>query len=242
VADEVASVDEVSKIHSVGKVVKVRGKNAKESFYLKATAKDLTVTSGYTEVIWVEGAGTEFNVTSGLIYGQAIGSNFYIASSATLLDVLTSETAPDYTASEAGDTDTNPLPYFIGRKITMLGVFQDRLIVGCGGVIRASKTAEYLNFFRSTVLSLPADDAVEFLSQGNADDELRHSMLYDQNLIIFGLKRQYLINGKQPLTPTNANMVPMSNHAEAAELPPLASSSTARRAPRLRACTRFSRG
>lgn len=222
VADEVATVDDVSVIHAVGKVVRVRAATSKESFYLIATAKDRTVTTGYTEVIWIEGAGTVFTVNAHFIYGTAIGSTFYVASSAAALQTLAGITdVPDYVSNSAGDVDTNPPPYFIGRKITYLGIFQDRMLVGCGGVLRVSKTAEYLTFFRSTVLTLPADDAMEFLSQGAADDELRYGVLYDQNLVLFGLKRQYIINGKQPLTPTNANMVPMSSHADAAELPPL---------------------
>lgn len=225
VADEVATVDQVSTIHAVGKVVKIRGKNSKESFYLIATAKDRTITSGYTEVIWVEGAGLTQSVDAKFIYGTAVGGSFYIAGSATLLATIVPGSPtdiPTYDTSEAGDADTNAPPYFVGRKVTYLGMFQDRLLIGCGGVIRTSRVAEYLTFFRTTVLSLPADDAMEFLSQSAADDELRYSVLYDQNLILFGLKRQYLINGKQPLTPTNANMVPMMNHADAAELPPLA--------------------
>lgn len=225
VADEVATVDQVSTTHSVGKVVKVRGKNSKESFYLIATAKDRTVTSGYTEVIWVEGAGSIQAVDAKFIYGSAVAGTFYLAGSASLLATIVPGSPtdiPTYVPSDTGDADTNPPPYFIGRKVTYLGTFQDRLLIGCGGVIRTSKVAEYLTFFRSTVLTLPADDAMEFLSQSAADDELRYSVLYDQNLIVFGLKRQYLINGKQPLTPTNANMVPMMNHADAAELPPLA--------------------
>lgn len=222
VASEVTSADEVSSIHAVGKVVKVRARSSAEAYYLKAVSKDAAVTSGYTEVTWVEGAGVLSTITSGLFYATVSGNNLYVASTAALLDGIVAGPAPTFQASTVGDADTSPLPFFIGKKITWLGVFQDRLMVGAGAVVRASKIGDYLNFFRSSVLTVPADDTVEMLALGSEDDELRYSVFYDKDLVIFGNKRQYIISGRQPLTPTAPSIAVLSNHAEAASLPPLA--------------------
>lgn len=222
VDNEISSVDQVSPVHYAGKVVKVKARRSEEALYLKAVPK-VEGAGNFTDVTWVEGAGTVFTITRALIYGTVIGSVFHMASSASGLAALTGLTnVPTYEASTVGDEESSPVPYFLGRKITYLGVFQDRLLVGCGGVLRASKTGQYLNFFRTSVLTAPADDTIEVLSQGNEDDELRHSVLYDRDLVIFGKKRQYVVGGRQALTPTSANMVPMSSHADAADLPPIA--------------------
>lgn len=222
VADEVANVDSVSVVHRVGKVVKVRSRNASEAFYLKAVAKDKTVTSGWTEVTWIEGAGVEHAITGGLFYGTVVGSTFYVASSATLLNSITPGEHPTFTVSSAGDNDSAPRPFFIGRKVTYLGTFQNRLLVGSGGVMAVSKTDDYLNFFRSTVLTLPNNDPFEMLPQGSEDDTLVEATLYDQDLVVFGKKRQYVISGQVVLTPTSANMAVLSNYENSAECPPIA--------------------
>ncbi len=224
VAQEVASLTQVSDIHAVGKIVRVKARQSEESFYLVATAKNPAITSGYTEVTWVEGAGVQHTITSALLYGTVSAGSMYLASSATLLQTIqpASPAHPTYEVSTAGDVDSSPLPYFIGKKISYLGVFQDRLLIGAGAVLRASKIGDYLNFFRSSVLTVPANDPLEMLSQGTDDDELRYSVIYDRDLVIFGKKRQYAISGRSALTPSSANMPVMSSHSNAADIPPLA--------------------
>ena len=222
-ANTVASVNGLTDLQHVGKIVKVQPTGA-EAFYMKATAKNPAITSGVTEVLWVEGAGVTHTITSALIYGVASGSSFYLASSATLLNAILPGTHPTYAASTVGDNDTSPLPYFVGKKISYLGVFQDRLLVGADAVIRCSKVGDYLNFFRTSVLTLPANDPLQLLSQGADDDLIRYGVLYDRDLVLFG-KRQYVISGRAPLTPTSGNMPVVSSHQGADDAQPVAGGS-----------------
>lgn len=219
VANEVESIDSVSPIHFVDKVVKVRGENATEAYYMKAVSKG-TAVLGVGEVTWVEAAGVEQHITGGLFLATVANGNLYIASSASLLNAILPGYHPVFESSTSGDLDSSPPPAFVGRKISYLGLFQDRLLIGSGGALAVSKVADYLSFFRSTVLTLPADDPFEMITQGGEDDELRHSILYDQSFVLFGKKRQYIINGKLPLTPTSANMAVMSNYEGAADCRP----------------------
>jgi hypothetical protein len=220
VADEVESADRVSPVHFVGKVVKVRSRNAQEAYYLQAVAKSANAT-GYAEVTWIEAAGATHSIGGGILYGTVSGSSFYAASSATLLNSILPGDHPTFATSAAGDAESNPMPFFVGRKVTYLGTFQNRLLVGSGGALAVSRTDDYLNFFRSTVLTLPASDPFEMLPQGSEDDELFHSTLYDQDLVIFGKRRQYLISGTVALTPTSANMPVMSSYEGVADAAPV---------------------
>lgn len=219
-ANTCQAVSDLTDEHYVGKVVKVSPTSG-ESFYMKATAKNASITSGVTEVRWVEGAGIDRTIDEALVYGVVDSGTFYIAGSATLLDAILPGDHPEYLPATVGDDDTSPMPYFVGRGVDYLGVFQDRLLVGSRGVIRGSKTGDYLNFFRGSVLTVSADDAFEMLSQGSEDDTIRYSALYDRDLILFG-KRQYAVSGRAPLTPTSANMPVMSSHAGADDAPPVA--------------------
>ena len=225
VANEISSITEVTDYHYVGKVVKVRASGSDDAFYLKATAKDLTVTSGVTEVIWVEGAGVEHTIDSALIYATISGNNIYVASSATLLNAILPGTHPGYIVSKAGDTDTSPLPHFIGKTINYLGTFQDRLLVCAGAVVHVSRIGDYLDFFRSSVLTARADDAFSVMAKNSDDDTIRYSTEYDRDLVLFGDKRQYALSGRSALTPTSAHMPIISHHPNAADVPPLASGS-----------------
>jgi hypothetical protein len=223
VANEVDSASAVSPIHYVGKVVKVRGQGSAEAYYLKAVAKDAGAIAGtLADVVWVEGAGIQHSITSGILYGTIVGGTFYYASSATLLATLTSGPHPEVLSSTTGDHDTSPMPFFVGQKVTYMGTFQSRLLIGAGGVLALSRTEDYLNFFRSTVLTLPADDPFEMLPQGSADDELRYGVLYDRDLVIFGKKRQYVVSGSQALTPTGASMPVLASYEDSADASPVA--------------------
>ena len=222
VADEIEAAEKTSVVHYVGKVVKVRSKKSQESYYLKAIARDSAVTTGYTEVTWVEAAGTEHAITGGVYYATISGGSFYVASNATLLTSILAGEHPTFTISTTGDHDSSPMPFFVGRKVTYLATFQNRLLIGSGGTLAVSQTDDYLNFFRTTVLTLPASDPFEMLPQGSEDDELFHSTLYDQDLVIFGKRRQYVISGTVALTPTSANMPVMASYEGVAEAAPVA--------------------
>jgi len=87
---------------------------------------------------------------------------------------------------------------------------QDRLVVGSGPVINMSKSGDYFNFWRSTVLSIPADDPIEVFALGAEDDTIRFATPFNRDLIFYGEKGQYSISGSQPLTPTNTSLVTLS--------------------------------
>lgn len=226
VANEVDSITEVTDIHKIGKIVKVRAENSAESFYLTAISKSDGITSGFAEVTWIEGGGIKYTITNALLYLTVNAGSAYIGSSAALMETLIPGLgAPTYPPSTVGDANSSPLPFFISRQITYLGVFQDRLVIGCGAVVRFSRINDFLNFFRTSVLTVFEDDSLEMLSQGSDDDLLRYSVIYDRDLVIFGQKRQYAISGRAALTPSSANMQVMAAIPNAAQVPPLAVSS-----------------
>lgn len=227
---EVAGPDKVSPIHQNNKIVKVRGRNSAEAYYLRAVSKDPVLAAdpnnvNVGEVTWVEGGATLNEIQRGIFPATIVGNTLHIAADNVLLANLTPGPHPTFSSSTVGDNDTAPQPHFVGRVITYLGTFQNRLLVGCGGVLTVSRTDDYLNFYRSTVLTLPADDPFEMLPQGSEDDTLVHSVLYDQDLVVFGKKRQYRVSGSVPLTPTSANMSVLSNFEGVADCAPVAAGS-----------------
>src|SRR5690606_1931212 len=149
----------------------------------------------------------------------------YIARDAQGLEAIapTSGEHVRYKTRNAGDGLTNPLPWFIGKPITMLSVFQDRLLVGSQNYVNTSRSGDYLNFFRGSVLNIADSDPVEVFAHGSEGDTLRSATLYNRNLIIFGERQQYGIDGSSLLTPRAPLIAPVSANKDAVDARPLTS-------------------
>ncbi|CAB4241280.1 hypothetical protein UFOVP60_1 [uncultured Caudovirales phage] len=221
VGSEVAAVVDLTDKHYIGKVVHVRPIGTTDGYYVKATPK-VPGTTGFGEALWVEAAGVEHSIQHALCYATVSGGSCYVASSATLLAALLPGTHPEFQASGAGDDVTSPLPAFIGKRITLLTTFQNRLIVGSGGTLNISATGDFLRFFPKSVLTVPSDDAFEVTAQGSDTDVLRQAVLYGRDLMLFGDNRQYTISGKEALTPTGISLSVVSTTPGAAGVAPQA--------------------
>ena len=226
VGKEVAQPTLMSTVHYVGKVVRIRpiGASDSEAYYLEAFAKD-DVSTGWTEVVWREGSGVLQTPTR--MFAQAVIHNgtMYVAQNGAGLEALapTSGDHPDYKASSVGDPVSSPTPEFFGKPITMMTVFQDRLLIGSGGTVNASRPGDYLNFFRQTVLTIMDNDPIEMFSYGAEGDTLRSAVMYDRDLIIFGDLKQYGITGRQVLSAKSPNITTVSAHEDATSAYPVAS-------------------
>lgn len=226
VGKEVSAPTLMSLMHYVGKVVRIRPQGGTDgvAYYLKAYAKD-NLATGWTEVVWREAPGVSQVPTR--MFSQMIihEGTAYVAQNGAGLEVLapTSGDHVDYKESSVGDGVSSPTPQMFGNPITMLAVFQDRLLVGTGGTINVSRPGDYLNFFRHTVLNIQDNDSIEMFSYGAEGDTLRHAVMYDRDLIIFGDLKQYGITGKALLSAKSPNITTVSAHEDASFAAPIAS-------------------
>lgn len=200
---EITDATRVTKYHFHGKIIRVRpsGGGADESFYLQARL-DSGATSGVGAVSWFEAAGVAADLTNFVAQLIIVGGNAYVAQNGAGLETLApgSGPHPEYASRVVGDGLTSPVPWFVGKTINMLAVFQDRLVVGSENYANASRSGDYLNFWRQSVLTIADEDPVEVFAHGSEGDVLRHAMLYNGNLIIFGENQQYGISGDVMLT------------------------------------------
>lgn len=207
VLSEVESEQDLSPRHYNGKIVKVRpSKSSDNAFYMQAVTADGAT---FGEVDWRETAGVQQEVQKMLAFGTVEAGKFFFASQPSILKSLVFATTginiavPEYVKSGAGDLDTMPLPTFAGRPIDLLTVFQDRLIVGVGNVLRLSRVGDYLNFFQESALTIAATDAAEVFAVGTQGDTIRHAALYDRNMTFYGDNFHYVMPGRQAFDPQN---------------------------------------
>lgn len=226
VGQMITDATRVTKYHFHGKIVRVQpsGGGADEAYYLEARLEN-GETSGHGAVAWYETAGVSAEITgfvSQLIVHEGAG---YVARDGAGLTSIapTSGDHPEYKVRVTGDGLTAPLPWFIGKPITMLAAFQDRLIVGTENYVNASKAQDYLNFFRGSVLTTADNDPIEIFAHGSEGDVLRHSVLYNGNLVIFGERQQYGISGDSLFTPRSPLIRAISANRNAVDARPMTS-------------------
>lgn len=217
----------VTKYHFDGKIVRVqpRGAGADEAYYLEARLDDPTNSDGYGAVSWFECAGVTAEVTNLVSQMIVWDGQAYIARNGDGLTAMAPASGehPDYKVRVVGDGITSPLPWFIGKVINALAVFQDRLIVCSDNYVSSSKSGDYLNFFRASVLNIADDDPVEVFAHGSEGDTLRSSVVYNGNLLLFGDSQQYGISGEALFTPRQPLIRAFSANKDATYCKPVAS-------------------
>lgn len=225
VGNEVTSVDRLSALHWVGKVVRIRPEDSTESYFMVAEPR-IAGSEGWAEVTWREGAAAVVTPLQVLAYATIHNGSLFLAGSAATLASLVGNafTVPDYVPQAVGDATSSPLPRFLGGQIDYLDLFQDRLVIVSGSTVFMSRPGDYLNWFRASVLTVADDDPVpDIYALGSENDRIRHGARFDRSLVLFGHKRQYIINGKTPATPSSTAIVTMSTFEDAIDAPPIAS-------------------
>lgn len=224
VGNDVPAAELVSAVHYIGKVIQVRPKrnDGTDVYYLKALSAGPIAAGNYGKVTWRECAGYESTPTGVFCIAKIhTDGKLYVGGDATVLQTAVGGAVPRPTANGVGDRNSSPVPAFIGKRIDYLGVFQDRLVVGAGAVLFFSRTGDYQNFWRQSVLTVDPADPIEMFALGAEADTIRASCTYDRNLLLFGLRKQYVVSGRQPLTPSNASIVTQSSHEGAVDAPPI---------------------
>lgn len=225
VVNDVSKTEDLIPKHFYGKVVKVRSQKAtgKDSYYLVAEAKD-GMGGIYGDVIWRETAGVQTTPTSVFCVGTVVGDTLFIGSDPASLESLAGISGvPRFVGSQVGDQISIPVPNFLKKGITYMGVFQDRLLIGTGSTVFASRPGDYFNWFRQSVLSVSDNDPVEMYALGSEDDTIYWDTSFDRNHVMFGRKYQYIISGRSLLTPNNPNIQIMSAVEDAVQAEPQAS-------------------
>lgn len=226
VSNSITDVARLTAEHYPGKVVRIKPKKSDESdsYYMRAVKReDASIVDGLQEVTWIQSAGDMVEINSAFAFGTIEDGQFYLAGSASGLETIADiDDVPDFTASEVGDTLTSPVPFFLENRIDYLGSFQDRLVVGSKSTLTFSRPGRYLSFFRTDVLSILDDDPIEIYPNGSEDDTITSSVQFQQNVLLFGDRKQYMLSGKVALTPKTAIITTVGAHEDSIDMEPTA--------------------
>ena len=112
-----------------------------------------------------------------------------------------------------GDTQTNPLPSFVGDRISDIFIFKNRLGFLAGEGVILSETGEYFNFFRTTVTTLLDSDLIDVGSAYPGITLFHSAVPYLDRLILFADKVQMAIQSTGgPLSAKTVSLSVVSNY------------------------------
>ena len=112
----------------------------------------------------------------------------------------------DWDEKRAGDEETSPTPHFVGRSISDLAIFQNRLVALVEDEVATSETDNTQSWWRSTVTQSLATHPVRIRSTSEQGGFLTHATFHNKDLILWADNYQYKLAGDIPLTPGTSGM------------------------------------
>lgn len=168
----------------------------------------------------------QFVANSGTSFGKGVweecaepGTQYAI--DASLMPwVLRHTTATGWTFSPAawdskttGDTDSNPIPPFIGKRLRNIFLFRNRLCFIAEDLLCMSAAADYENWWNETAFTLNDSDPIYLSASTERLADLYDFGILNDSLIIFGNNDQYELSTPDTLSPKTAALLPVSGYA-----------------------------
>tara|TARA_B100000963_G_scaffold935_1_gene719 strand:- start:8540 stop:11776 length:3237 start_codon:yes stop_codon:yes gene_type:complete len=224
---EVGSISDLPKVAPDGFKIKIRGdvEAGEDDYYVKFKTNDNS-TTGVSDGGYVEDVG----------FGE------FIQLDGNTLPHKLVNTSPNnftfgactWTTKQAGDNDTNPFPSFFNassgnissgndgdRKISNLFFFKNRLGFLSEGSVILSEAGEYFNFFRTTVRTLLDSAPIDVNVASTKVTKLKSAVGFQENLILFGERGQFVLKGGDLLTPKTVSITPVTNYETDTSTTPL---------------------
>ena len=174
----------------------------------------------------------KFETNDGSVFGNGgyiedVGFDEFIQLDGDTLPFKLVNTAPNtfsfgactWTTKQVGDNDTNPFPSFFNldadsnpdRSISNIFFYKNRLGFLSEGSVILSESGEYFNFFRTTVRSLLDSDPIDVNVASTKVTKLKSAVGFQENLILFGERGQFVLRGGELLTPKTVSITPITN-------------------------------
>lgn len=100
-----------------------------------------------------------------------------------------------------GDNDSNPFPSFVGREISDVFFYRNRLGFLSDEAVIFSEAGAYFNFLRTTVTQLLDSDPIDVNASHTKVSTLKHAVPFNKQLLLFSEQTQFVIDQNELLTP-----------------------------------------
>lgn len=113
---------------------------------------------------------------------------------------------PSWKGRTVGDRKTAPDPSFVGKKISDVFFYRNRLGFLCDESISMSQDGEFFNYYPITVISLLDSDRIDITTAHTKVANLKHAVNFNKQLLIFSEQTQFLIEDTGILTPKSISV------------------------------------
>jgi hypothetical protein len=116
---------------------------------------------------------------------------------------------------QVGDLTTNPNPSFVGKTITGLSFFKNRLVFLSDDNVICSQAGSYFDFFATTVITIVNSDPVDISCGSTKPIELRHAVQLSRALLVCADNAQYLLEtSTEAFSASTAEINLISNYSQ----------------------------
>lgn len=188
-------------------VVKVvgSGKNAEDDFYLQFLVRDDVASAALGTNFGIHGVWRECTAPDQPYKWDLSTMPHVLKRSTEVAEWEFGQTT--WKDREAGDDNTNPPPSFLARTLNDAGTFQGRLTFAAGNSVIMSRTDKHLDFWKQSAVTDAADDPIDVMSTAKSYAVMKRIQPHNRDLAAFSDKAQFIVFGRNALTPTNAALV-----------------------------------
>lgn len=111
----------------------------------------------------------------------------------------------------AGDESSNKNPTFVGRTVEDLAYFQGRLVMLSGPAVIMSRTDKPYNFWLNSATVLADSDRIDIQSTAKGVRKMLRAIPHNRDLVVFANKGQFIVFGRNAITPKNSALVLTTN-------------------------------
>lgn len=100
-----------------------------------------------------------------------------------------------------GTLSSNPDPSFVGKKITDIFFYRNRLGFLADESVIFSEASEFFNFYRTTVTELLDSDPIDVTVSHTKVSTLQYAIPFNRQLLLFSAQSQFVVEAGDLLTP-----------------------------------------
>ena len=128
---------------------------------------------------------------------------------------------------QVGDLTTNPNPSFVGKRITGISFFKNRLVFLSDDNVICSQAGSYFDFFATTVITIVNSDPVDISCGSTKPIELRHAIQQPRGLLVCADNAQYVLEtSTEAFSASTAEISLISNYSQDVFVPPVDAGTT----------------
>jgi hypothetical protein len=201
-------------------VYTVNGAFQNISNQLRAGVTINTTTFGVISAVSIVQAGQGYTATN--IVQNRAGDSFTITAVNTAPLEGDASRLNFWKYREVGDSETNPMPTFVGYPIDTISFYKNRIVFTSRQNVICSQAGDYFNFFASTVITIVDSDPIDLSASTLKPIRLKHAIAAPQGLLLFGDNAQLLLSTTtEAFSPKTAEVNLLSTLSQTDRIAPL---------------------